>query len=82
MFEIAVNKDGVACIVTDNPIIADAIHGADEDDKVPVWFTGAPNLTTARGLAKGIELEFGRKAGITRDGPSVFSARFIEPEGG
>ena len=66
MFEIATNVHGDACIVTDNPIIADAIR--EEGVGVPVFFTGAPNLKVARGLAKGLAKDFDRKAVVWRSG--------------
>ena len=80
MFEIATNKEGVACIVTDNPKISDAIRREAPACDVPVWFTGSPNLKVARGVAKGLEAEFGRKACVCRGaGPNVFHAAFTEP---
>lgn len=79
MFEIAINKEGVACIVTDNAPIAEAITREGEACDVPVWFTGAPNLKTARGLVKGLEVEFDRPAAVGRGGPNVFHAFFTDP---
>ena len=59
MFEIATNGRGVACVITDNPKIADAIH--EEENKVPVWFIGAPTKETAGALAAGMAKEFSRE---------------------
>ncbi len=80
MFEIATNKEGVACIVTDNPNISDAIRREAPACDVPVWFTGSPNLRVAREVVKGLEAEFGRKACVCRGaGPDAFYAAFTEP---
>ncbi len=72
MFEIATNTKGVACIVTDNPKIADAIH--EEDNKVPVWFTGAPTKETARAVAEGMAKEFRREASFRSGGHCNYHA--------
>lgn len=74
MFEIATNVKGIACIVTDNPKIADAIH--EEDIQVPIWFTGAPSKETARALAEGMTKEFDREATIVSGGHCKLHARF------
>ncbi len=76
MFEIATNLKGVACVITDNPKIADAIH--EEDAHMPVWFTGGPSKETARALADGMEKEFGRTATFRANGHCKFYACFVK----
>ncbi len=80
MFEIATNKEGVACIVTNMPALAGTLRRETSACGVPIWFTGSPNLKVACELAKGLEAEFGRKAWVCRGaGPDVFHAAFTEP---
>lgn len=77
MFEIATNVKGVACVITDNPKIAELIH--EEEPKVPAWFIGAPTKETARALADGLQKEFQRPATFrTGGGHCKFHALFIK----
>ena len=80
MFEIATNKEGVACIVTDNPKISDAIRREAPACDVPVWFTAASDLAVVQSIADGMALEFGRKTVVIATiGLNVFHAAFTEP---
>ncbi len=74
MFEIAINVKGVACIITDNPKIADLIH--EEEARVPIWFTGGPSKETAKALAEGMAKEFARETTIVTGGHCKFHASF------
>ncbi len=77
MFEIATNKEGVACIVTNMPALAFTLRRETSACGVPIWFTGAPNLKAARKVVKLMEAEFGRKVSLSREGSSGFYAFFI-----
>ena len=76
MFEIATDTKGVVHIVTDNPKIAEGLR--EERASISVWFTGAPDLKVARGLAVGLAQEFDRKTVIRRGGPCQFHACFAK----
>ena len=76
MFEIATNGKDVACVITDNPKIAELIH--EEEPKVPVWFIGAPTKETARALAEGLAKEFSREASFRPGGHCAFHAGFVK----
>ncbi len=76
MFEIATNGRGVACVITDNPKIADVIH--EEEPKVPVWFIGVPTKETARALAEGLAREFNCPASYRAGGHCAFHAGFVK----
>ena len=51
MFRLAIDKEGVPVILTDNVIIADQIR---KEGTQPVYFTASPTRLTAESLANGL----------------------------
>ncbi len=62
MFEIAKNTNGVEHIITNNAKIAEGIR--EENAQIKVWFTGAPTVKVALGIADGLAQDFGRETVI------------------
>lgn len=74
MFEIIKNLQGVEYIVTNNAKIAEGIR--EEGDQIQVWFTGAPGVKVARGIADGLAKDFGRDTVIKSGVHGNFYAAF------
>ncbi len=62
MFQIQTDKHGRPCIITDNAVIAEEIAkeqaGRIGNDRVRVWYTGAPSPEVARAIATALNGEF------------------------
>ena len=74
MFEITKDTKGVEYIVTNNAKIAEGIR--EERPRIPVWFTGAPGVKVALGIAEGLAKEFGRETVVRSGKHGNFYAAF------